>query len=115
MTLVHSAQERVIPACAAVLLAALLAGCVPADPLPSEPTEPALTAESVTKRQTVYYDQTGDRIWVACHNGRLLYVFDGYRAGGLDVIDGAPECRATTANSVGTSVFASEPNNPGEA
>lgn len=100
-----------VPTRAVVLTAALLAGCVPAEPIPPEPTAPAPRAVAVTKRQTIYADQTGNRIWVACHNGRLLYVFDSYKAGGLDVIDGAPECRDTTASAVGTKdEVRSEPN-----
>lgn len=28
-----------------------------------------------------------------CDGGRAVYVYDGYRSGGIAVIDNAPECR----------------------
>lgn len=106
MTLAHSgAKSAVIPACAMVLVAALLAGCVirdaPSAPQGSEPPP----AASPTSASVLIYDGNDGEIRTICHNGRLLYVLNYYKGGGVAVVEDADECRATTvgeASQVGT-------------
>ena len=38
------------------------------------------------------YDDGLNNIQTICHNGRLLYVFNGYQSVALAVIPDAPEC-----------------------
>lgn len=86
---------RFVPTCAVVLLAALLAACQPTDSGVTPVTD-APSADGSTK------SLLPAEVSKFCDHGRAVYVFDGYKQGGIAVVENAAECRATTAYAVGT-------------
>lgn len=68
---------------ALIIIGALaLAGCAEVPPRDAN-------SESASTGGVEYI---GGNVSKICDAGRAVYVFDGYRSGGVDVVDMAPEC-----------------------
>lgn len=58
-------------------------------------TEPAGRDEKPVNRIVSGGAYTVDHF---CHNQRAIYVYDGYRSGGIATVTDAPECKTEGAN-----------------
>ena len=102
MSMVHSAQERVIPTCAAVLMAALLSGCSVQKVPEREPDR--FEVVSRTWREGFSNNPTTSALIADRQTGCLYSLAEGKGAAPLLTPDGAHAgCTPTTANSVGMS------------
>lgn len=54
-------------------------------------TATAAPAKPATGLTLVALDD-GNVVYKTCDAGRAIYVFDGYKSGGIAVVDNAPEC-----------------------
>lgn len=79
----------------------MVSACQPASgPVITEPASaPAAIAGATaapTTQGVTFYAQARE-VYKVCDEGRAIYVFDGYRAGGLGIVENADECPVSTA------------------
>ncbi len=71
-----------------------LASCVaqpqPLTPEPETPSTQAVPSEPA--KSGVDRFSRSDNLWKVCDEGRAVYVYSGYKSGGVAVVEGAPEC-----------------------